>query len=280
MRPGAQVFEPFTVLVPCASAEITHAELGPGGALGAVSAASASGLSVAESEDEKLERLGVFEQMQPGHEIIYGVMTGGGMERSYGAIAASWCAGTNRACVYFSNVSTSLAPTDDAQPPPSVRPLDIAQEMIEAHGYPLWTARNETYWPVYRAAQLRFLPALEWLRQRLHADPTASPKTAAYFGSAKWVAPAAAHAHSARRAASCAETSPSAPPPQCVECVRRRPHLALRQTARVPRAGGLRWSTTTHSSSLATSRPTWRRSTTTRRSTRGSSPRRRGSPPI
>ena len=57
-----------------------------------MSAASASGLSVAESEDEKLERLGVFEQMQPGHEIIYGVMTGGGMERSYGAIAASWCA--------------------------------------------------------------------------------------------------------------------------------------------------------------------------------------------
>ena len=47
------------------------------------------------------------------------------------------------------------------------------------------SVRSEYYWPVYRSAQLRFLPALHWMRQRLLSDPVTNPRTRDYFKSAK-----------------------------------------------------------------------------------------------
>ena len=45
--------------------------------------------------------------------------------------------------------------------------------------------RSEPDWPVYRSAQLRFLPALHWIRLRMSASQIDNPRTHRYFGAAK-----------------------------------------------------------------------------------------------
>ena len=85
------------------------------------------------------------------------------------------------ACVYFSNTTSRATLGTPATT------IDIVQEMIDKHNFPEWSVRSDYYWPVYRSAQLRFLPALHWLRERVTANPATNPKTAQYFGAAKWV---------------------------------------------------------------------------------------------
>ena len=84
-----------------------------------------------------------------------------------------------------SNAARGGSPGPHAPCP--VPTVDIVQEMLDKHGYPAWSVRSESHWPVYRSAQLRFLPALDWMRQRVMADPNKNPKTNAFFGSAQWV---------------------------------------------------------------------------------------------
>ena len=142
---------------------------------------TAARLSSDESDDARLQQMGIFNNMKPQQPIIFGVITGGGMEERYGSIAKTWCGPELGACVYFSN---DTARASQAAPVPTV---DIVQETLDRHSYPNWALRSEYYWPVYRSAQLRFIPALHWLRERVMADPAKNPKTAQYFGAAKWV---------------------------------------------------------------------------------------------
>ena len=185
-------FPEFHVQVPCADYEITTRqrtswERGSvpmpmdASTLAETSTTSTTLTAEGESDDSKLQRLGVFDHMAPHRPIIFGVITGGGMEQRYGSIAKTWCGPHLAACVYFSNVSTRAT---EASPANTV---DIVQEAIAEHGYPAWSLRSEHYWPIYRSAQLRFLPALHWLRERVLADPAQNPRTAQYFGDAKWI---------------------------------------------------------------------------------------------
>ena len=183
-------FPEFHVQVPCAELEITTRQRAsweqgttqmPMDASKLVTASSMTATAEAESDDAKLQRLGVFDHMAPHRPIIFGVITGGGMEERYGSIAKTWCGPHLAACVYFSNVSVSATEASPAST------IDIVQEAITEHGYPAWSLRSERYWPVYRSAQLRFLPALHWLRKRVMADPVHNPKTSQYFGDAKWI---------------------------------------------------------------------------------------------
>ena len=187
-------FPPFTVEVPCAKLEITVGDRSNWRQSKIISSADSStdelGVlfdgditgEVDLNDDAKLERLGVFDYMIPGQEVIFGVITGGGMQERYGSIAKTWCGSQLRACVYFSN---ETAPASEAAP---VVTVDIAQELMLHHNYPEWALRSNAHWPIYRSAQLRFLAALHWLRQRVNADPNTNPKTAKFFGKAKWVA--------------------------------------------------------------------------------------------
>ena len=69
---------------------------GPEAAAAAAAAEAANGTAAAaaaaaeESDDAMLERLGVLENMAPKQSILFGVMTGSGMEAR--CAARAWCA--------------------------------------------------------------------------------------------------------------------------------------------------------------------------------------------
>lgn len=165
-------FPAFEVRVPCGQMELTGADK--------YWIQKQEPKTVTESDDQMLTRLGIFDYVKPRTHILFGVITGKGMEERYGSIARTWC-GDLKACVYFSNETS--APSAEA---PTVT-VDIVQDMLELHQYPRWSVRSEDHWPVYRSAQLRFIPALHWLRSRMLADKDVNPRTHEHFGHANWV---------------------------------------------------------------------------------------------
>ena len=191
-------FPKFEVRVPCAMREMDRHETDLlrrsfGGAIPAADRGS-----IDKYGDARLERLGVFAQMGPaGQPIIYGVLCSAIEKQRAAMIKQTWCA--EKACVYFSNAARPA--TGKGHPPPAsgawenvpaaVATIDIETELIVKHGYPLWTQRDppigRPIWPAYRAAQLRFLPALHWLRERTRASAVTNPKAQRYFGQAQWV---------------------------------------------------------------------------------------------
>jgi len=130
------------------------------------------------TDDEMLEASGILDQMTVNQTILFAVMTGEGM---YSPDAArTWC-GQTKACVYFSNSSTPQG-AKGRHSDGRVKVIDT----FTSAGYPNWVS-NEAHWPIYRSAQLRFLPALHWMRQRIDADPEINPVTQQFFGAAQWV---------------------------------------------------------------------------------------------
>ena len=81
-----------------------------------------------ETDDHMLDRLGLFDTLRPAQPILFGVVTGGGMEERYGALART-CGPALAACLYFSNSSSKASP---AVPATTIDIVDEERGYLEA----------------------------------------------------------------------------------------------------------------------------------------------------
>jgi hypothetical protein len=119
--------------------------------------------------------------MHEERPILFGMMASDAEPERYEGQSATWCSKL-KSCVCFGDTATT--PNTGSHMLPVV---DIMQYLMDRHGYPKWPLHSETHWPGYASAQLRFVPALHWMREKMLANEGENPHTHKFFGHAKWV---------------------------------------------------------------------------------------------